>query len=33
VCAAIGLAAIPITFLLVRRDELAPTAQPALAAD
>jgi hypothetical protein len=33
VCGAIGLAAIPITFLLVRRDALAPTAQPALAAD
>ena len=31
VCGAIGLAAIPITFLLVRRDELAPgPARPAL---
>jgi EmrB/QacA subfamily drug resistance transporter len=28
VCGAIALAAIPITFLLVRRDELAPTAAP-----
>ncbi len=29
VCGAIGLAAIPVTFLLIRRDELAQAAEDA----